>query len=130
MRFEEVASSERRVANRRDVAPSAPRFFVSVASKELRFPVNPLDATLMGIFASVASKGLKVGCLRPKTSKTRCLSASADSARLRENAGSGEKREGLREEPFDSRRSLRMRILRGMRKGLRGIERVGRLEGE
>jgi hypothetical protein len=37
----------------------SPLFFVSVASKELRVPVNPLDATLMGIFASVADKGLR-----------------------------------------------------------------------
>jgi hypothetical protein len=37
-----------------------PVFFVSVASKELRFPVNPLKSTLMGIFVSVASKRLRV----------------------------------------------------------------------
>jgi hypothetical protein len=59
MRFEEVASGEWRVANRRDVPPSSPRFFVSVASKELRVSVNPLDATLMGILVSVADKGLR-----------------------------------------------------------------------
>ena len=41
-----------------DVTPS-PALFVSVASKELRSPVNPLDATLMGIFVSVADKGLR-----------------------------------------------------------------------
>jgi hypothetical protein len=35
-------------------------FFVSVASKELRFPVSPLKSTLMGIFVSVASKRLRV----------------------------------------------------------------------
>jgi hypothetical protein len=36
-----------------------PQFFVSVASKGLRFPVNPLESTLMRILASVAFKGLR-----------------------------------------------------------------------
>jgi hypothetical protein len=41
-------------------ASPLPVFFVSVAFKELRFPVNPLKSTLMGIFVSVASKRLRV----------------------------------------------------------------------
>jgi hypothetical protein len=36
-----------------------PVFFVSVASKGLSFPVNPLESTLMGILVSVADKGLR-----------------------------------------------------------------------
>jgi len=36
----------------------APLFFVSVASKGFSFPVNPLESTLMGIFVSVADKGV------------------------------------------------------------------------
>jgi len=41
----------------------SPLFFVSVASKRLRFPVNPLFATLVGMLVSVADKGLR-GILR------------------------------------------------------------------
>jgi hypothetical protein len=37
----------------------APVFFVSVASKGVRFPVKPLESTLMGILISVADKGLR-----------------------------------------------------------------------
>jgi hypothetical protein len=36
-----------------------PLFFVSVASKGLRFPVSRLESTLMGIFASVAAKRVR-----------------------------------------------------------------------
>jgi hypothetical protein len=36
-------------------------FFVSVASKGVRFPVTRLDATLAGWFVSVASKGVRLG---------------------------------------------------------------------
>jgi hypothetical protein len=39
-------------------SPSSPRFFVSVASKELSIPINPLESTLMGGIASVDVKGL------------------------------------------------------------------------
>jgi hypothetical protein len=63
-------------------AARTPLFFVSVASKGLRIRVNPLDATLMGILVSVASKELECGGLRLKTGKTRCLSVSAKSKRL------------------------------------------------
>jgi hypothetical protein len=75
-----------------------PPFFVSVASKGFRFPVNSLESTLMGILAGVASKGLGV------------------------NTKPGEKQDGAVEEPFDSpaTRGLRMCILRGMRKRLSG----------
>jgi hypothetical protein len=38
-----------------------PVFFVSVASKGVRFPVSPLDATLAGWFVSVAFKWVRVG---------------------------------------------------------------------
>jgi hypothetical protein len=64
------------------VAARTPTVFASVASKGLRVPVNPLDATLMSILVSVASKELECGGLRPKTGKTRCLSVSADCKRL------------------------------------------------
>jgi hypothetical protein len=43
------------------VAPPTPRVFVSVASKEVRFPVTPLDATLVGWFVSAAFKGVRQG---------------------------------------------------------------------
>jgi hypothetical protein len=43
----------------RDMAPSSPWFFVSVASKGFSFRVNPLQSTLMGVFVSVADKGLR-----------------------------------------------------------------------
>lgn len=49
----------REVLGLKDVT-SSPGFFVSVASKKLRFPVSPLKSTLMGIFVSVASKRLRV----------------------------------------------------------------------
>jgi hypothetical protein len=38
------------------VARASPLFFVSVASKGLRFSASLLESTLMGIFVSVASK--------------------------------------------------------------------------
>jgi hypothetical protein len=40
-----------------------PVFFVSVASKGFSFPVSSLESTLMGIFVSVADKGVR-GILR------------------------------------------------------------------
>jgi hypothetical protein len=58
-------------------------FFVSADSKGLNIPVNPLDATLIGAFVSVASKRLECGQLRPKTGKTRCLPVSVDCKGLR-----------------------------------------------
>jgi hypothetical protein len=58
-------------------------FFVSVASKRLSPAVNPLDATLMGVLASVASKGLECGWLRLKPGKTRCLFATVHSKGVR-----------------------------------------------
>ena len=39
----------------------SPCFFVSVDSKELSFPLSPLDATLVGWCISVASKGVRCG---------------------------------------------------------------------
>jgi hypothetical protein len=36
-----------------------PRFSVSVASKGFIFPVSSLESTLMGIFVSVADKGVR-----------------------------------------------------------------------
>jgi hypothetical protein len=69
-------------------------FFASVASKGLRVTVNPLDATLMGILVSVASKELECGGLRLKPGKTRCLSVSAESKRLKgKNAPPKQKRQ-------------------------------------
>jgi hypothetical protein len=67
----------------KDVTPT-PLFFVSVASKGRSLPANSLQSTLMSTLVSVASKGLDGGRLRLKTGKTRCLSGSADSKRLKE----------------------------------------------
>ena len=68
-----------------------PLFFVSVASKGFSFPVRPLKSTLTSTLISVASKGLECRRLRLKTGKTRCLSASADSKRLKGIAGLGDR---------------------------------------
>jgi hypothetical protein len=64
--------------------------FVSVASKGVSLPVKPLESTLMRWLTSAHSKGLKCGRLRLKTGKTRCLSASADSKRVK---GIGEQKD-------------------------------------
>ena len=48
-----------RLSKSRLVAP--PRVFVSVASKGVRFPITPLDATLVGSFVSAAFKGVRQG---------------------------------------------------------------------
>jgi hypothetical protein len=76
------------------VPPSPPGFFVRVASKGFRFSVNCLESTLASPLRSVASKGLDGGRLRLKTGKTRCLSASAHSKRLKGIAGLGERAAG------------------------------------
>jgi hypothetical protein len=60
-----------------------PRFFVSVASKGFSSPVSALESTLTRWLGSAHSKGLKCGRLRPKTGKTRCWPASADSKRVK-----------------------------------------------
>jgi hypothetical protein len=48
------------VAGEKMMDSPTPAFFVSVASKEVRFPVSLLFATLAGRFISVAAKGLTV----------------------------------------------------------------------
>lgn len=46
------------------VTGSAPTpFFVSVASRRLRFPISPLEATLMGILQLLFLKDLRCGMI-------------------------------------------------------------------
>jgi hypothetical protein len=87
-----------------------PRIFISVASKGFSVPVNCLESTLMRRFTSAHSKGLKCGRLRLKTGKTRCLSASAHSKRLKGIAGQGDRAAGEISELGDRGRGIGVRL--------------------
>jgi hypothetical protein len=88
----------------------SPWFFVSVASKGVSVSVRPLKSTLMSILISVASKALDGGRLRLKTGKTRCLSASAHSKRLKGTAEQGASVAGEISELGDRGRRIGVRL--------------------
>jgi len=64
----------------------------------------------MSILISVDSKGLECRRLRLKTGKTRCLSASADSKRVKEIAEQGDRVVGERSELGDRDRGIGVRL--------------------